>query len=107
MWLIDKAIKLFGEYKLIKLSLFMTAIALLFMLVKVNFIYLIIVSSVFFAFNSLLRPTVTTLLSNEAGSDEQGFVSGINTTYTSMGNIIGPINMVLYLLMILHLQWWR
>ena len=107
MWLIDKAIRFLGEYKLIKLSLFMTAIALLFMLVKVNFIYLIIVSSVFFAFNSLLRPTVTTLLSNEAGSDEQGFVSGLNTTYTSMGNIIGPINMVLYLLMILHLQWWR
>ena len=91
IWLIDKAIKRFGEYNLIKLSLLITAIALLLMLIKVNFIYLIAVSAVFFAFNSFLRPTVTTLLSNEAGSNEQGFVSGLNTTYTSMGNIVGPI----------------
>lgn len=91
IWLIDKAIKRFGEYNLIKLSLLITAIALLLMLIKVNFIYLISVSAVFFAFNSFLRPTVTTLLSNEAGSNEQGFVSGLNTTYTSMGNIVGPI----------------
>lgn len=69
----------------------MSAIGLLLMIVKVNFIYLLIVSSIFFAFNSFLRPTVTTLLSNEAGSDEQGFVSGLNTTYTSMGSIVGPI----------------
>lgn len=89
--LIDKAIRRFGEYNLIKFSLLMSGIALLLMLVKVNFIYLIAVSSVFFAFNSFLRPTVTTLLSNEAGSGEQGFVSGLNTTYTSMGNIVGPL----------------
>ena len=25
------------------------------------------------------------------GSDEQGFISGLNTTYTSMGNIVGPV----------------
>jgi DHA1 family multidrug resistance protein-like MFS transporter len=31
------------------------------------------------------------LLSNAAGKDEQGFVSGLNTTYMSMGNIAGPI----------------
>lgn len=91
MWLIEKAIKCFGEHNLIKFSLLMSAIGLLLMIVKVNFIYLLIVSSIFFAFNSFLRPTVTTLLSNEAGSDEQGFVSGLNTTYTSMGNIVGPI----------------
>ena len=91
IWLIDKAIRYMGEYKLIKLSLLITGIALLLMLIKVNFIYLIAVSSIFFAFNSFLRPTVTTLLSNEVGSDEQGFISGLNTTYTSMGNIVGPV----------------
>lgn len=35
-------------------------------------------------------PIVNTLLSNEAGN-EQGFVSGLSTTYTSIGNIIGSI----------------
>ncbi|WP_160680650.1 MFS transporter [Clostridium sp. C8-1-8] len=88
--LIDKVIKKFGEYKLIKFSLVFSAMALFLMLVKVNFLYLLVISSVFFAFNSFLRPTVNTLLANEAG-DQQGFVSGLNTTYTSIGNVLGPI----------------
>lgn len=88
--LIDKAIKVFGEYRLIRFSLFLSSAALLLMLIKVNFIYLLGISSIFFAFNSFLRPTVNTLLANEAG-DQQGFVSGLNTTYTSIGNVIGPI----------------
>lgn len=90
VWLIDKVIKRYGEYKTIRFSLVMAAIALVLMLLKVNFIYLIIISAVFFTFNSLLRPTVNTMLSKEAG-DQQGFVSGLNNMYTSLGNIIGPI----------------
>lgn len=90
VWLIDKVIKRYGEYKTIRFSLVMDAIALVLMLLKVNFIYLILVSSVFFTFSSLLRPTVNTLLSKEAG-DQQGFVSGLNNTYASFGNIVGPI----------------
>lgn len=88
---IEKAIKFFGEHNLIRLSLLITAIALLLMIVKVNFVYLIVISAIFYAFNSFLRPTTTTLLSNAAGKDEQGFVSGLNTTYMSMGNIVGPV----------------
>lgn len=91
VWLIEKVIKRFGEHKLIVFSLVMTSVALLLMLIKVNFIYLLAVSSIFFAFNSFLRPTVNTMLSNSAGKNEQGFVSGLNTTYTSIGNILGPI----------------
>lgn len=90
VWLIDKIVKHYGEYKTIRFSLLMAASALILMLLKVNFIYLLAVSSVFFASNSLLRPTVNTMLSKEAGN-QQGFVSGLNTTYSSLGNIIGPI----------------
>lgn len=89
--IIEKAIKFFGEHNLIRFSLLMTSIALLLMIVKVNFIYLVVVSAIFYAFNSFLRPTIVTLLSNAAGKDEQGFVSGLNTTYMSMGNIAGPV----------------
>lgn len=91
IWIIEKVIGLLGEHRLIKISLVILSISLILMLIKVNFIYLIIISSIFFTFNSLLRPTVNTLLSNEAGSNEQGFVSGLNTTYMSIGNIVGPI----------------
>ena len=37
----------------------------------------------------LLRPAITTLLSKIAG-ENQGFIGGMNSTYTSLGNIIGP-----------------
>lgn len=88
--LIDRVIKRYGEYKLIRSSLLISAVALAFMLIKVNLIYLLAVSAVFFASNSFLRPTVSTMLSNEAGN-EQGFVSGLSNTYTSLGGIIGPV----------------
>jgi len=43
---------------------------------------------IFLAFD-LLRPALTSFLSKSAGV-EQGFIAGMNSTYTSLGNIIGP-----------------
>jgi DHA1 family multidrug resistance protein-like MFS transporter len=91
VFLIDKAVRLLGDNNLIKISLLMAGASLILMIFKVNFIYLIGVSGLFFIFTSLLRPTINTLLSNEAESNEQGFVSGLNTTYMSIGNIVGPV----------------
>ncbi|MNI79842.1 Major Facilitator Superfamily protein [compost metagenome] len=53
-------------------------------------LYLLAVSALFFIFNAFLRPAVNTLISKAAGS-QQGYASGLSTTYTSLGNIIGPI----------------
>ncbi|OWA35966.1 MFS transporter [Saccharibacillus sp. O16] len=90
IWLLDVMVRRLGEMRLIRLSLIVTAIALLMMLVKFNLIYLLLVSALFFAFNSFLRPTVGTLIANAAG-DRQGYAAGLNTTYTSLGSIIGPL----------------
>ncbi|AWB45526.1 MFS transporter [Paenibacillus sp. CAA11] len=90
VWLIESAINRLGESKLIKWSLLITSASLVLMLIKVNFVYLLAVSSLFFIFNAFLRPTINTLLSKQA-KDQQGFVSGLNTTYTSLGNVIGPV----------------
>ncbi|WP_059052236.1 MFS transporter [Paenibacillus senegalimassiliensis] len=90
VWLLDQLIKRLGETWLIRLSLMMTGVALLLMLVKINLSYLLAVSILFFAYNSLLRPTVNSLIANAAG-DRQGYASGLNTTYMSVGNILGPI----------------
>src|SRR5699024_12864190 len=38
----------------------------------------------------LMRPAVTSYLSKVAGN-EQGFVSGMNLTFISLGNVFGPI----------------
>ncbi|NGZ76353.1 MFS transporter [Saccharibacillus alkalitolerans] len=90
VWLLDRMVRRFGETKLIRLSLIVTAAALLLMLVKINLIYLLAVSALFFAFNAFLRPTVGTLIANAAG-DRQGYAAGLNTTYTSLGSMIGPL----------------
>ncbi|MDO7907950.1 MFS transporter [Paenibacillus sp. JX-17] len=90
LWLLDRIIKRIGETRLIRLSLVLTAAALLLMLIKVNFIYLLSVSALFFAFNAFLRPTVSSLIANASG-DRQGYAAGLNTTYTSLGSILGPL----------------
>ena len=51
-------------------------------------IVLLVTCFIFLAFD-LLRPALTTFLSKAAGK-EQGFVAGMNSTYTSLGNIAGP-----------------
>lgn len=90
IWLLNYLVNKLGEMKLIRISLVMTALALLLMLIKVNLGYLLGVSALFFAFNAFLRPTVSTLIANSAG-DRQGYAAGLNTTYTSIGSIFGPL----------------
>ncbi len=38
----------------------------------------------------LIRPAITSYLSKHAGN-EQGFVGGMNSMFTSLGNIMGPM----------------
>ncbi|SCY06162.1 MFS transporter, DHA1 family, multidrug resistance protein [Paenibacillus polysaccharolyticus] len=90
IWLLDFFVKRLGEIKLIRLSLIMTPIALLLMLIKVNLAFLLFASALYFAFNAFLRPTVSSLISKSAG-DRQGYASGLNTTYSSLGTVFGPL----------------
>jgi DHA1 family multidrug resistance protein-like MFS transporter len=59
------------------------------MLFSGNFYYVLFVTMLFFTFNNIMRPTINTLLSKQAG-DDQGFVAGMNNAYMSLGNIFGP-----------------
>ncbi|WP_339830308.1 MFS transporter [Paenibacillus sp. FSL R7-0272] len=90
IWLLDFFVKRLGEIKLIRLSLIMTPIAFLLMLIKVNLTFLLFASALYFAFNAFLRPTVSSLISKSAG-DRQGYASGLNTTYSSLGTVFGPL----------------
>lgn len=90
IWLLDWFVQRIGEVKLIRLSLIITPIALLLMLIKVNLTFLLFASALFFAFNSFLRPSLSTLISKNAG-DRQGYASGLNTTFSSLGTVIGPL----------------
>ena len=79
-----------GEILLIRYSLiFSTVLVLILTVVHAYFLILFVTIIVFVGFD-LMRPAVTTYLSKIAGN-EQGFVGGMNSMFTSIGNVFGPI----------------
>ncbi|PGS48833.1 multidrug efflux MFS transporter NorA [Bacillus sp. AFS041924] len=88
--LFDRLTKWMGEIRLIRYSLILCTI-LVFLMTVVNsyFSILLVTITVFLGFD-LMRPAITTYLSKIAGN-EQGFVGGMNSMFTSIGNVIGPI----------------
>ncbi|MFP7230681.1 multidrug efflux MFS transporter Bmr [Bacillus subtilis] len=88
--LFDRFTRWFGEIHLIRYSLILSTI-LVFLMTVVNsyFTILLVTVTVFVGFD-LMRPAVTTYLSKIAGN-EQGFAGGMNSMFTSIGNVFGPI----------------
>ncbi|MGG0177825.1 MFS transporter [Gottfriedia acidiceleris] len=80
----------FGEKLIISSMLLLSGVSLVFLLFSGNFFYVMVITMLYFTFNNILRPTINTLLSREAGN-EQGFVAGLNNAYMSLGQIFGPI----------------
>jgi MFS family permease len=54
-------------------------------------IYFIVVSTIFSIFNSLVQPTVTTLISLNAKPEVQGVALGVNASYLNVSNALGPV----------------
>ncbi|MED4751962.1 MFS transporter [Brevibacillus choshinensis] len=89
IFLFGKMVDRLGEKKLIQICLIAGAIlAAVSTMISGFWTVLTVTCFIFLAFD-LLRPALTTFLSRAAGI-EQGFVAGMNSTYTSLGNIVGP-----------------
>ena len=88
--LFDRLTRWFGEIRLIRYSLIGSTLLVVLMTFVTNYISIILVTMVVFVGFDLMRPAVTTYLSKIAGN-EQGFVGGMNSMFTSIGNILGPI----------------
>lgn len=82
--------KKIGEITLVRFSLILSAL-LVFMMTVVNSYWTVMLTSciVFIGFD-LIYPAITSYLSKYAGN-EQGFIGGMNSMFTSLGNIFGPI----------------
>ncbi|MCT1904320.1 MFS transporter [Oceanobacillus sojae] len=79
-----------GEIRLIRYCLIFSAILVTAMTVVESYAMILFVTIVIFIGFDLLRPAVTSYLSRVAGN-EQGFVGGMNSMFTSIGNVFGPI----------------
>ncbi|MFC5466129.1 multidrug efflux MFS transporter NorA [Lederbergia graminis] len=88
--LFDRLTKLWGEIKVIRYSLVLSALLVFLMTVVHSYFAILLVTFIVFVGFDLFRPAVTSYLSNIAGK-EQGFVGGMNSMFTSLANISGPI----------------
>lgn len=88
--LFDWLVRIWGEIKLIRYCLIVSAVLVYFMTVVQSYWTIIFVTFTLFIGFDLFRPAVTSYLSNIAGN-EQGFISGMNSMFTSLANICGPI----------------
>lgn len=89
VFLFEKMVNRLGEKKLIQLCLIIGGIFAVASTMISGFMTVLVVSCFLFLAFDLLRPALTTFLSKSAGK-EQGFVAGMNSTYTSLGTIGGP-----------------
>jgi len=88
--LFDHLMRGLGEIKLVRISLIISAV-LVFAVTAVSSYWtiMLVMFTVFIGFD-LIRPAVTTYLSRIAGND-QGFVGGMNSFFTSLANVLGPV----------------
>ena len=88
--LFDRLTRIWGEIKLLRYCLILSALLVFLMTVVHSYFSILLVTFIVFVGFDLFRPAVTSYLSNIAGN-EQGFVGGMNSMFTSLANISGPI----------------
>ncbi|NOV03366.1 MFS transporter [Paenibacillus planticolens] len=83
-------LKRFGERLVISLCLFFAGLFILLTLFVHQFWMIFAVTFIVFLAIDILRPAISTQMSMVA-KDQQGYVAGLNSAFTSLGNIAGPI----------------
>jgi DHA1 family tetracycline resistance protein-like MFS transporter len=89
--LVGRLVHRFGEYKVVKMGFFCSAVGYL-LLGFSSEISTLLVASTFGALgNSTLRPALTSLVTQKVGRHEQGVVLGLTQSLMSVAQIICPI----------------
>ena len=90
LFFFDSIVQKIGEIRLIQLTFFASGLFIaIIALTTSHFVVILGTFIVFLAFD-LFRPAVTSYLSKNAG-EQQGMINGLNSTFTSFGNISGPL----------------
>lgn len=85
-WILNR----FGERRVISVCLLIAGLFVLMTLFVHTYFLIVVVTFIVFLSIDILRPAIGTQLSKMA-QDQQGYVAGLNSAYTSLGNIAGPI----------------
>jgi len=90
-FLVARFTKLWGMKKSFAISLFFTAVSFVIMFFSHSLIIFVVASIILAIFNSVVQTLIPTILSQEADAKSQGSIMGLNTSYQSIGMIVGPI----------------
>ncbi len=77
--------------KILFLGLFFRSLSFILMPIVPDIHFFLIISTIFSLFNSLVQPMISTLISLNTSPEDQGKMSGLNASYLSAANGIGPI----------------
>lgn len=80
----------YGELNIIRVSIIYTAILVFAITFLDSYWSVMAIAFIIFIGFDLIRPAVTTFLSHIAGNN-QGFAGGMNSFFTSLANVIGPV----------------
>jgi predicted MFS family arabinose efflux permease len=90
-----KGVKIMTKYmslvKILFVGLFFRSLSFVLMPVVPDIHFFLGVSIIFSLFNSLVQPMISTLISLNTSPEEQGKMSGLNASYLSAANGIGPV----------------
>ncbi|MEA5582003.1 MFS transporter [Nodularia harveyana UHCC-0300] len=90
-WGVSVLSRKFNIVNILFLSLFVRSLSFVLMPIWENIIYFVVVAILFSLFNSLVQPMINTLISLNAKAEDQGTAMGLNASYLSISNGIGPV----------------
>jgi predicted MFS family arabinose efflux permease len=77
--------------RILLIGLFFRSLSFVLMPVIPDIYYFLDISIIFALSNSIVQPMISTLISLNTSPEEQGKMSGLNASYLSASNVIGPI----------------
>jgi MFS family permease len=90
-FLVGRASKMWGIKKAFSIGMFCTAISFVVMYFSRSIAVFAFASIILALANSISQTLIPTILSQEADAKSQGSIMGLNTSYQSIGMIVGPI----------------
>jgi predicted MFS family arabinose efflux permease len=90
-WGVSLLSRKFNVATIFLFALFIRSFSFMIMPIWQNITYFVIVSILYSLFNSLVQPMINTLISLNAKPQEQGTVMGLNASYLSISNGVGPV----------------
>jgi predicted MFS family arabinose efflux permease len=90
-WGVSILSRKFNLINILFLGLFFRSLSFVLMPVFPSIVYFVGVCILFSIFNSLVQPMISTLISLNTKAEEQGTAMGLNASYLSISNGIGPV----------------